>query len=87
MGTLWSTIKQINAPYVFDREHGIAVQVMQGNCASPLAEGKVLWFVSSCGENRAYLLELWRGWRFNTRVSSATSALLSSYDGYLRNLI
>ena len=27
------------------------------------------------------------GWNFNTRVSSATSALLSSYDGYIRNLI
>ena len=26
------------------------------------------------------------GWNFNTRVSSATSALLSSYDGYIRNL-
>ena len=26
------------------------------------------------------------GWHFNTRVSSTTSALLSNYDGYLRNL-
>ena len=26
------------------------------------------------------------GWHFNTRVSSSTSALMSSYDGYLRNL-
>ena len=26
------------------------------------------------------------GGNFNTRVSSATSAFLSSYDGYLRNL-
>ena len=26
------------------------------------------------------------GWHLNTRVSSARSALLSNYDGYLRNL-
>ena len=26
------------------------------------------------------------GWHFNNRVSSATSALLSTYDGYIRNL-
>ena len=26
------------------------------------------------------------GWLFNTRVSSTTSALLSIYDEYLRNL-
>ena len=26
------------------------------------------------------------GWHFNTHVSSATLAILSSYDGYLRNL-
>ena len=41
-------------------------------------------------------LEMWQepgvysrvmaGGNFNTRVSSATSAFLSSYDGYLRNL-
>ena len=33
-----------------------------------------------------YILELWRGWPFETRVSSATSGLLSSYDGHLGKL-
>ena len=72
MGTLWSTIKQITPLYVFDGEHGIALHAMQGNCASSLAELEVSWFFSSCGRNLGNILELWRGWPFNTRVSSVT---------------
>ena len=33
-----------------------------------------------------YILELRRGWPFETRVCSAKSALLSSYDGHLGKL-
>ena len=33
-----------------------------------------------------YILELRRGWPFETRVCSATSGLLSSYDGHLGKL-
>ena len=33
-----------------------------------------------------YILELWRGWPFETRVFSAKSGLLSSYDGPLGEL-
>ena len=33
-----------------------------------------------------YILELLRGWPFETRVSSAKSGLLSSYDGLLGKL-
>ena len=33
-----------------------------------------------------YILELRRGWPFEIRVCSATSALLSSYDGHLEKL-
>ena len=33
-----------------------------------------------------YILELQWGWPFETRVSSATSGLLSSYDGLLGKL-
>ena len=33
-----------------------------------------------------YILELRRGWPFETRVCSAKSGLLSSYDGHLRKL-
>ena len=33
-----------------------------------------------------YILELQRGWPFETRVCSATPGLLSSYDGHLGKL-
>ena len=37
LGTLWCSIKKIEAPYVFDWEHGIALHAMQGNLASYLS--------------------------------------------------
>ena len=39
LGTLWSSVKHIEAPYVFDWEHGIALHPMQGIWASSPAEG------------------------------------------------
>ena len=85
MGTLWRSIKQIKAPYVFDWEHGIALHAMQGNWASSCGEGEVSWFIS-CGGNLGYILKLRRGWSFKTCVCSPMSGLLSSYEGHLRNL-
>ena len=40
LGTLWSSIKQIEAPYVFDWENAMALHTMQGNLASSRGEGK-----------------------------------------------
>ena len=31
LGSLWCSIKKIEAPYVFDWENGIALHAMQGN--------------------------------------------------------
>ena len=56
--TLWSSIKQIEAPYVFDWEHGIALHPVQGIHALTPAEGDVSWDFSSCGRNLGYILEL-----------------------------
>ena len=39
LGTLWCSIKKIEAPYVFDWEYGIALHAMQGNRASFQNEG------------------------------------------------
>ena len=36
--------------------------------------------------NLWYILELWQGWPFKTRVCSVTSGILYSYEGKLRNL-
>ena len=40
VGTLWSSIKQIEAPYVFDWENAIVLGRMHGNRASSRARGK-----------------------------------------------
>ena len=41
LGTLWCSIKKIEAPYVFDWEYGIALHAMQENRASSPGEGDV----------------------------------------------
>ena len=71
---------------MFDWEQGIALNTMHGFWASSHGEGEFSWFFSRCGENLGYILEFWRGWPFTTHVCSATSRLLSSYQGQLRNL-
>ena len=73
LGTLWISIKQIEAPYVFDWENAIALDTMQGNRASSHREGKVSWVFASCGRNLGYILELHRGCPFATLVSSLKS--------------
>ena len=41
LGALWSSVKQIKAPYVFDWEYGIALEALQGNTGSSHGEGEV----------------------------------------------
>ena len=60
LATLWTSIKQIKAPFVLYWEHGIAEHAMQGNCASSHAEWEVSWIFSSFGRYLGYILELWR---------------------------
>ena len=60
LGTLWSSSKQIEAPYVFDWENTIVLDTMQGNRASSRREGKVSWVFSRCARNLGYFLELQR---------------------------
>ena len=59
---------------------------MQGNGASSCGEGDILWVFSSCGRHLVYILELRWWWTFETRVCSAKTGLLSSYDGHLGKL-
>ena len=72
-GTLWSSIKQIEAPFVFDWENPIALDKMQGNRASSRREGNVSWVFSSCGRNLGNILELQRGCPFETLGCSLKS--------------
>ena len=71
---------------MFDWEHGITLQPMQGIRASSPAERDVSWDFSCCGRNLGYILELQRGWPFKTPLFSPNSGLLSSLDGHLRKL-
>ena len=59
-------MKQIEALFVFDCEHGVALNAMQGNRASSLDEGEVSWVFSSCCRNLVYIIESWQGWPFET---------------------
>ena len=86
LGTLWSSIKQIEVPYVFDWENAIALDTMQGNRASSRREGKVSLVFSSCDRNLGYILELRRGCPFETGVGSVKSGHLSRYEGQLKNV-
>ena len=57
-GTLWSYIKEVKAPFVFDVKHGIALEAMQVNWVTSGCEGEVSWFFSRCGRNLGFPLEL-----------------------------
>ena len=63
---------------MFDWEHIIALQPLQGIRASSPAEGDVSLYLSSCGRNLGYILELQRGWPFETPLYSVKLGLLSS---------
>ena len=78
LGTLRCSIKHIEATYVFDWEHGIALHPMQGIQASTPAEGHVSWDFTSCSRNLGYILEVQWGWPFETPLVSAKSGFLSS---------
>ena len=86
LGILFSSIREIEVPYVFDWEHWTPQHAMQVNRASSCGDGDVSWVFSSCGRHLVYILELRRGWPFETRVCSAKSGLLSSYDGHFGKL-
>ena len=68
LGTLWCSVKKIEAPYVFDWEYGIALHAMQGNRASFPSEWDVSYDFSSCVRNLGYIREL----QWGTAVGNPT---------------
>ena len=58
LGTLWCSIKKIEAPYMFDWVYVIALHAMQGNRASFPSEGDVSYDFSRCGRNLGHIREL-----------------------------
>ena len=63
---------------MFYWENGIALHPVQEIWALTPAEGDDSWNFSSCSRNLGYILELQRGWRFETPLGSAKSEFLSS---------
>ena len=68
---------------MFDVKQGIALHAMQGNRASSHGVGEVSWFFSSCCGSLGYILKVYRGWPFKTRVCSVTSRPLSNCKRHL----
>ena len=87
LGTLGSSIQEVQTPFMFDGEDGIALHAMQWNRASCGSAGIVSLFFSSCGGNLGYTLVVGRGWPFKTCVHSAMSGLMSSYQEHIGNLL
>ena len=57
LGTLWSSTKEDKPPFVFDVEHGIVLEAMQGNRASSCIEGGILYVSSNCSRKFVVHLE------------------------------
>ena len=76
LGTLWSSIKQIEAPYVLHWENAIALDTMQGNRASFRREGKVMGF-----------LELRQARGVHSRVTTGVPILNGSLFSEVRTLV
>ena len=78
-------MKEVKSPFMFDGEYAIALHAILGDQASSPSEGEVSWLYASCSGNLGYILQLWHGWPFKTRVSLATSGVLFSCEGQLGN--
>ena len=85
LGTLWSSTKQIEAPYLFDWENAITLHEMHGNRASSRGEGNSHLFARVASGNWG-IFPSERGCPFETGVCSANSGHLSPYDGQRSNV-
>ena len=86
LGTLWSSVKQTEARYVFDWENAIALDTMQRNRASSRREGKVSRVFSSCGRNLGYIVRVTVGMYIRNSSLFIEVRNLSRYEGQLRNV-
>ena len=63
---------------MLDWQYRIALYTMHGNRASSPAQGDVSLDFSISGRNLGYILELQRGWSFESILGSEKSRFLSS---------
>ena len=72
---------------MFDWEHRIALHAMKGNQSSSRGEGEVSWCFDELWREPWVYYRVPAGMILQARVCSATSRLLSSYKGHLRNFL
>ena len=83
-GDLWaplSCLKGVKFLSSFEREPGIAFEVLQEKRASSCLDGGILWFASSCGWRLEIPLQVPRGPQGASRVASGKSSIHSSCEG------
>ena len=83
-GDLWaplSCLKGVKFLSSFEREPGIALEVLQEKRASSCIEGGISWFVSSCGWRLEIPLQVPRRTQGASRVASGKSSLHSTCEG------
>ena len=85
LGTLWCSIKKIEAPYVFNWKSEIALHEMQGNQPSSPSEVYVSWDSRVVAGTWVYS-RVTVGMAIRNSSLFSEIRLLSSYDGHLRNL-
>ena len=85
LGTLWGSIKQIEAPFVFDWANAIALDTMQGNRASSRREGKSHVF-SRVAAGTWGIFSSYSGAVHSKLYLFIEVRNLSRYEGQLRNV-
>ena len=65
----------------FEREPGIALEVLQEKMSSTCVDRGISWFVSSCGWRLEIPLQVPQGTQGETHVASGKSSLHSSFEG------
>ena len=80
-------MKEVNAPLLFDGEHGIALHAMQWHRASSRGEGGSLIVFLQLRPGTEVYSRVTAGRTFNTRVCSLKSGILSSCIGHFGTLL
>ena len=57
LGNLWSFLNEVKPHVVFDEEHRMALELMQGIWPHLMVRGDISWFFSNCGGNLGFPLE------------------------------
>ena len=80
-------LREVKSTFELWEEHGIALELLQGNRVSSRIDRGILWCFSSCSGKHWISLELQLGPQETSHVASGKSALLSSFKEQLGILL